>query len=96
MSNLPGSLHSGFYDGSAKVVLVPLEGSQRALIGALDREKGGAVMSAIDACNTRWGRGSVVPAAAGFAPRRKWSTKFQMRSPRYTTRVEEVPVIRAA
>ena len=53
-------------------------------------------MSAMDACNKRWGRGSVVPAVTGFAPRRKWSTKFQMRSPRYTTRVEEVPVIRAA
>jgi DNA polymerase V len=82
--------------GVVTVDLVPLEGSQRALIGALDREKGGAVMVAMDACNKRWGRGSVVPAAAGFAPRRKWSTKFQMRSPRYTTRVEEVPVVRAA
>ena len=82
--------------GVITVDLVPLEGSQRALIGALDREKGGAIMVAMDACNKRWGRGSVVPAAAGFAPRRKWSTKFQMRSPRYTTRVEEVPVVRAA
>ncbi len=53
-------------------------------------------MVAMDACNKRWGRGAVVPAVAGFAPRRKWSTKFQMRSPRYTTRVEELPVIRAA
>jgi DNA polymerase V len=82
--------------GVITVDLVPREGSQRALIGALDREKGGAIMAAMDACNKRWGRGAVVPAVAGFAPRRKWSTKFQMRSPRYTTRVEEVPVIRAA
>src|SRR5829696_3945461 len=82
--------------GVITVDLVPLEGSQRALIGALDREKGGAIMVAMDACNKRWSRGAVVSAAAGFAPRRKWSTKFQMRSPRYTTRVEEVPVVRAA
>jgi DNA polymerase V len=82
--------------GVITVDLVPREGSQRALIGALDREKRGAIMAAMDACNKRWGRGAVVPAVAGFAPRRKWSTKFQMRSPRYTTRVEEVPVIRAA
>ena len=73
-----------------------LPSHRRALISALDREKGGAIMVAMDACNKRWGRGAVVPAVAGFAPRRKWSTKFQMRSPRYTTRVEEVPVIRAA
>jgi DNA polymerase V len=33
---------------------------------------------------------------AGFAPRWKQSTKFQMRSPRYTTRVDEIPVVRAA
>ena len=49
--------------------LVPLERSQRVLIAALDRERGGAVMAAMDACNWRWG--AVVPAAAEFAPRQK-------------------------
>ena len=82
--------------GVVTVDLVPLEGSQRALIGALDREKGGAVMDAIDACNRRWGRGAVMTATAELAPRRKGSTKFEMRSPRFTTRVDELPVIRAA
>ncbi len=81
--------------GVVTVDLVPLAGSQRALIGALDRERGGALMAALDACNGRWGRGAVVPANTGFAARRTWSTKFDMRSPRYTTRVDEMPVIKA-
>ncbi len=37
-------------------------------------------------CNARFRRGAVVPAA-GVAPRRNWATKFDMRSPRYTTRL---------
>ncbi|CAM2789673.1 Protein UmuC [Methylobacterium mesophilicum] len=38
---------------------------------------------------------TVVPAAAGFAPTRGWFTKFEMRSPRYTTRLDEIPVVAA-
>ncbi|MBO1022820.1 DUF4113 domain-containing protein [Methylobacterium sp. SD274] len=34
--------------------------------------------------------------SAGFAPKRSWSTTFQMRSPRYTTRLDEVPVVAEA
>ena len=44
----------------------------------------------------RFGRGTVVPCAAGFAPEREWSTKFEMQSLRYTTRVDELPVVSAA
>ena len=78
--------------------LVPLAASQRAMpgLGQFDRERGAALMAAMDACNARFGRGTVVPAATGFAPRRDWSTKFEMRSPRYTTRLAELPVIGAA
>jgi DNA polymerase V len=76
--------------------LVPLAASQRALIGGFDRERSGRLMAALDACNARFGRGTVVPASAGIVDRRKWATKFEMRSPRYTTRLEETPVVRAA
>ncbi len=84
--------------GIITVDLVPLVGSQRALpgLGQFDRERGAALMAAMDACNRRFGRGAVVPGAAGFAPARTWSTKFEMRSPRYTTRLAELPVIAAA
>lgn len=82
--------------GLMTVDLVPLEASQRALIGALDRERSGKLMAALDACNAKHGRGAVFPAAAGVERQRKaWVTKFDMRSPRYTTRVDEVPVIAA-
>ena len=59
------------------------------------REHGAALMAALAACNRRFGRGAVVPAAAGFAQQRGWSTKFEMRSPRYPTRLEEIPVVAA-
>lgn len=83
--------------GLMTVDIVPLESSQRALIGGLDREKSGRLMEALDACNARHGRGAVFSAAAGIARQRKaWTTKFDMRSPRYTTRLEELPVIVSA
>src|SRR5215213_7187882 len=75
--------------------LVALERSQRALIGAMDRKRSGQLMAAMDACNRRWGHGSVVPAAAGVASKRGWATKFDMRSPRYTTRIDELPTVSA-
>ena len=37
-------------------------------------------MAAMDAANTRFGRGAVTLAAAGI--KRPWATKFEMRSPR--------------
>lgn len=76
--------------------LAPLEDGQRALIGQLDRERSAPLMAAMDECNRRFGRGAVVPARAGLEAKRTWSTKFEMRSPRYTTQVSELPTARAA
>ena len=76
--------------------LMPLNASPRALIGQLDRERSGPLMAAMDECNRRFGRGAVVPARAGLeAARKGWSTKFEMRSPRYTTQVGELPTAHA-
>ena len=75
--------------------LVPLSESPRALIGRLDRERSGPLMEALDACNARWGRGAVVPARAGLATKREWNTKFEMRTPCYTTRVGDLPLVQA-
>jgi DNA polymerase V len=90
----------GFRYSKAGVVttdLLHLHASQRAMLGLgqIDREQGAALMAAIDACNLRFGRGAIVPAAAGFALQREWSTKFEHRSPRYTTRLDEIPVVAA-
>ena len=83
--------------GVVTVDLVPPDVAQRALFGGFDRERGGALMDALDAINTRWGRGTLRPAAAGFErSRAAWDTKFEMRSPRYTTRLDEVMSVKAA
>ncbi|RVU13189.1 Y-family DNA polymerase [Methylobacterium oryzihabitans] len=75
--------------------LVPLDQAPRPLFDALDRERSGALMAAMDACNSRFGRGAVVPARAGLVAKRTWSTKFEMRTPRYTTWVSDLPVAKA-
>lgn len=79
--------------GVITVDLVPLATSQRAPVGAFERERGEALMAALDACHQR---GAVVPGAAGFAPQRGWSTKFEMRSPRHTTRISDILFVNAA
>lgn len=49
--------------------------------------------AAIDDINARYGRWTVVPAVQGF--RRDWPMRAEKRSPRWTTRIGEVPVVRA-
>ena len=46
-------------------------------------------MTAMDAANARFGRGAVTLAAAGI--KKPWATKFEQRSPRYTTRLSDLP-----
>jgi DNA polymerase V len=57
------------------------------------------LMRAIDKLNRRFGRDSVQIGSAGLAVNgdegRSWSTKQDLRSPRYTTRWQEMPVVRA-
>ncbi|WP_082482846.1 DUF4113 domain-containing protein [Methylobacterium sp. Leaf123] len=38
------------------------------------------------------GQRQLVPARAGLTTKREWNTKFGMRTPRYTTRVSDLPV----
>ena len=71
--------------------LMLLDVSPRGLIGQLDRERSGPPMAATDACNARFGRGSIVPARAGLVDKRTWSTTFEMRTRRDTSQVGELP-----
>jgi DNA polymerase V len=50
-----------------------------------------ALMAAMDRVNARYGRDTLFPAAAGVE--RRWDTQAAHRSPRYTTRLDELPVI---
>jgi DNA polymerase V len=52
-----------------------------------------ALMAAVDKINARFGRHTVFPAAMGVA--RSWRQHMAHRSPRYTTNICELPVVRA-
>ena len=51
------------------------------------------LMAAIDAINDRYGKWSIVPAVQGF--RRDWRMRAENRSPCWTTRIVDVPVVSA-
>lgn len=54
------------------------------------------LMGALDTLNKRYGRGTVLMASAGLAgDKRQWSMKQERRTPGYTTRWEDIPVVRA-
>jgi len=54
------------------------------------------LMAALDSLNERYGRGTLklASAGAGVAPR-NWTMKQELRTPAYTTRWEDMPVVRA-
>jgi DNA polymerase V len=51
-----------------------------------------SLMAAIDGLNARYGRHTVFPAAMGIE--RAWTQHAAHRSPRFTTRLGELPVVR--
>lgn len=86
----------GFRYSKAGIItqdLVPPSIAQRALFDGLDHDRAAKVMAAMDEANRRWGRATVVPAAVGVATKSTFRTKFERRSPRYTTRWDELPVV---
>lgn len=88
-----GIWKSGFRYSKAGIIiqdLVPPGLAQRSLFDSMDHEKAAKVMAAMDAAIRRWGRATVMPAAVGLASKSSFSTKFEMRSPRYTTRWDEL------
>ena len=98
----------GFRYAKAGVILLELQ-ADTTLQGELDlqtqpptedvnfnRSASQALMSTIDALNDRYGRGTVQLASAGLSgDRRAWSMKQERRTPRYTTRWDEMPIARA-
>src|SRR5215475_3157383 len=74
--------------------LVPAHQVQTHLFDQHDRERSQRLMAALDAINTQWGAGTIRYAAVGLRP--QWITRCGHRSPRYTTRWEELVVVRCA
>ena len=58
-----------------------------------DPDRRERLMAALDEVNGRFGRFSAVPGTQGF--RREWRMRAESRSPAWTTRIAEVPVVRA-
>ncbi|MBW4964273.1 Y-family DNA polymerase [Sulfitobacter sp. CW3] len=56
------------------------------------RPKSGALMGAIDQVNDRFGKRTIVVASEGV--KQSWQLRADHRSPRYTTRMEDLPVVR--
>lgn len=86
----------GFRYSKAGIItqdLVPPAERQVALFDNLDHDRAAKVMAAMDEANQRWGRATVVPAATMGGPKKAqtFTTKFEMRSPRFTTRWNELP-----
>lgn len=72
--------------------LVPAQHIQADLFDRRDRERAQRRMAAIDASNRQWGSGTIRYAVVGVQPR--WRMRCVRRSPRSTTRWEELAVVR--
>lgn len=59
-----------------------------------NQDKRARLMSAIDTINSKHGRWTAVPAVQGF--KREWKMRAENRSPAYTTRIEDAPVVHAS
>lgn len=83
-----GVILTDLVDGSVHQGELDLEGDQQKDMGKL--------MLALDGLNKRFGRGTIKMASAGAgASSRVWTMKQERRTPRYTTRWEEIPVVLA-
>ena len=70
--------------------LLPLEDRPRTLFDAPQRSP--KLMTALDAVNNRFGKKTMVLASEGTS--RSWQLRANHRSPRYTTRISDLPVVR--
>ncbi len=69
---------------------------QNGLFDTADTERNIRLMAAVDRINGELGRGSIRVAASGRGQVRPWGMKQNFRSPRYTTRWEDLAQVRAA
>ena len=80
------------------VMLVELSARQQhqttLFCNTADHSKSEKVMAAMDAINRTWGRGTLRTAAAGLSQQAQWAMLSEHRSPRYTTRWEDLPVVK--
>lgn len=85
---------NGYSYTKAGVILDDLIKAEEApqMLFEFERPRDARLMAALDAVNDRFGKKRMVVASEGF--RRSFEAKAEMRSPRYTTRLSDVPVVR--
>lgn len=62
-----------------------------AILFEVERPRNARLMTALDTVNERWGRKTLLLGSEGF--KRDFEAKAMMRSPRYTTRLSELPIV---
>lgn len=80
----------------AGVILLDLQAERdasRDLLPTTDPVRSEKLMTALDAVNARFGRGTLRPG--GISQTTSWSTRAINRSPRYTTRISDLMEVRA-
>jgi DNA polymerase V len=91
------SWRDGFRYAKAGIILtelLPETTLQPALWGDVDREKRAKLWKVVDGLNLSLGRGMVVPLGSGL-DNAKWKVRASFRSPRWTTRWDEIPRAKA-
>ena len=96
---------TGFKYAKAGVMLMDLQPGN-VLQGELDLEFGDSwadadektrLMTALDAINSRYGKGTMTVASAGVEGKQKnWDMRQERMTPRYTTCIADMPIARAA
>ena len=94
MRGLAAIYRAGFRYKKAGVMLLslsPADRRQGALFDVADSARSQQLMATVDQINARMGRGTLRFGTEGF--RQPWAMRQAHRSPAYTTRWEEVPVV---
>ena len=100
LQGLQAIFRTGYNMAKAGVMLMDLQ-SDTVVQGELNFEgeecrDRGKLMDSLDDLNQRYGRGTVLMASAGLqGDKRTWSMKQERRTPAYTTRLSDMPIVRA-
>lgn len=100
VSGLKAIYRPNFMLSKAGVFLMDLQSNQirqgELDFGDVEDDSRVRLMSAMDTLNDRFGRGAVFLASAGNKGNKSsWSMKQERRTPAYTTKLSDIPVVRA-
>jgi DNA polymerase V len=96
LASLKAIYRSGYHYQKAGVLLTALvhENYEQLHIFTTPDSSNISLMKAMDEINKRWGRNTIQSGVAGFT--REWSYRQFRKSPAYTTRWSELPIVKAS